>query len=72
MKKLFILFLFTMIPYQLIAKNIIDERIADIYYGNGILTTKAEARSALNKLLLYSGDIIPISNNSATIPPWHA
>ncbi len=21
---------------------------------------------------VYSGDIIPISNNSATIPPWHA
>ena len=41
MKKLSILFLFSLILFQVSAKNI-DERMTDIYFGNGILTTKKE------------------------------
>ncbi len=45
MKKLVMLFLFSLIPYQLFAQDI-DERTTDIYFGNGILTTKDEANIA--------------------------
>ncbi len=51
MKKLFFLFLIVVIPFQLVANSVIDERVSDIYYGNGILTTKAEADYAKDKIL---------------------
>ena len=54
MKKLFFLFLIVVIPFQLVANSVIDERVSDIYYGNGILTTKAEADYAKDKILAIS------------------
>lgn len=59
MKNIFILF--TLLSSILFAE--VDERRSDIYYGNGILTTKQEALHSLLKVLkptilneIYNGD----------------
>lgn len=49
MKNLLLLLVF-LISFQLSA-NEIDERVSDIYFGNGILTTQAEAEKSLYNIL---------------------
>ena len=64
MKRILFSLIFLGLFMSLYAENIsINECQTDIYYGNGIMTTKDEARKALNKTLkpailheIYHGD----------------
>ena len=54
--------LLLLIPFILLAKAPIDERVTDIYFANGIMNSKKDARASLKLvedevlLSLYNGD----------------
>ncbi|MDR0579009.1 MAG: cadherin domain-containing protein [Campylobacteraceae bacterium] len=71
MKKLFLILTFLFIPFYLNAQTIvIDERINDIYFANGIMNTEEDAwksSSLLEKATLkdiYNGDIVSMKRET--------